>query len=60
MDIAPGASEESAAVVSSYNEWLVRTFPGAVYRLEDGSFTLIRAAPDASSPVAPATPNERD
>ncbi len=29
-------------MVSAYNEWLVRTFPGAVYRLEDGSFTLIR------------------
>ena len=28
MDIAPDASEEPAAVVSAYNEWLVRTFPG--------------------------------
>lgn len=42
LEAPPALDSGPSRVLSAYNEWLLATFPGAVYTIEHGSFALVR------------------
>ncbi|WP_353951827.1 DUF6270 domain-containing protein [Knoellia sp. S7-12] len=59
LDTPPPSPAGLSEVVTAYNDWLLTTFAGPVYRLQDDAFTKVRDALVAEDPITSGTPLSR-